>query len=171
MTFKAVLPKKFNAFAIIQELARENKRIAKDVLSDFEKTTATWSEKNKPRFRKEIIYNPNAIGFRVFTVHRIYTYVTRGTKPHRIKPRRRNKSGMLSFRWAGPGSYRAKTTPGVIGSQGGGASGPVVKSKGVNHPGTAPRDFDIVLAKQWQPTYQQRMQAALNKGLKRSGYG
>ncbi len=66
-----------------------------------------------------------------------------GTRAHEIVPR---NAQALAFVWGGPGSYQAKTTPGMLSSQAGGPTGEAVFFKRVWHPGTEPRAWIAQLA-------------------------
>ena len=56
-----------------------------------------------------------------------------------------------------------KTTPGVIGSGPGGASGPLVLTQVVRHPGGRPRRFDAAVVKEMTPRAIRRLQAAIDR--------
>lgn len=113
---------------------------ADDAQELYESCVATW--KHKPAFEQ----TKTKDGIIVGTEDQIFQYVDEGTRPHTIQV----KNGrVLRFR----GGYSPKTTPGKIGSQGGGASGGFVyTSKPIQHPGTAPRDFTGKVEKQVQGT-------------------
>src|SRR3990172_10716082 len=87
------------------------------VRDDFQKTVKTWE--HQPTFRKE---GPRLTGagleVLVSTNQEAYTYVTRGTRPHLIRPRRARR---LRFQTG----FKAKTRPRIISSRAGGASRPV----------------------------------------------
>src|SRR3990172_9019509 len=96
------------------------------VRDDFQKTVKTWE--HKPSFRKE---GPRLTGtgleVSVSTNQEIYTYVTRGTRPHLIRTRRARR---LRFQTG----FKAKTRPRGISSRAGGASGPPAFSPAAQHP-------------------------------------
>lgn len=123
-----------------RELKNALDHTANIVRDDFGKTVRTW--RNKPNFSKR---GPRSVaqGFvvEVFTNHEVYSYVTRGTRAHLIRPR--SAGGFLRFRTG----FRPKTRVRVIGSRGGGAFGGFVTAKQVQHPGTQARDFDKEIAK------------------------
>lgn len=158
---KAILPKKLNDQAIMAELAGEMKAVSKEVVADFQATTRTWN--NKPGFKNEFQQGARQLRFLVSTDSDIYGYVSKGTKAHKILPKR---ARVLAFR----GGYKAKTSPGVIGSSGGGATGGEVFSRGVNHPGTKARNFDKEIASKWEKPFGTRMQKAVSRGAKKSGH-
>lgn len=120
--------------------------------ADYQVTAQTWN--NKPRFTIEA-----QRGYRlVSTDSKIYGYVSRGTPPHVIRPRRAKALKV------GIGS-RAKTSPGVIASGSGRGPSSVVLRKEVNHPGIKARKFSTVIALKWakrvKPTWARALRAAL----------
>jgi hypothetical protein len=161
LQFTAILPKKFNAKAILAEAAKEMKDIHRDVAGDFDDTVATWD--NKPKFDKEFQSQPKRIRFFTGSADPIYGYVSLGTKPHRIRPKRAKALHFL-------GTYSAKTSPGTIKAKSGGASGAEIFSQGVQHPGTKAREFDKAIAKKWRGPFVKRLRAAVERGIKKSGH-
>lgn len=120
------------------------------VIADYKKTTATWN--HKPPFysvqaRESII---------IFTPDRIYEYVSGGTQPHLILPRR---AKVLRYR----SKFRPKTRPQVISSSQGARSGRVIFSRGVIHPGTKARLFHETIGKKWLKKYPSLVNAHLRK--------
>lgn len=161
LRMKAVLPKKVNFNAAMAELTKEMKDIHKDVDKDFDATVKTWE--HSVRFDKEFESGRSRIRFSTMTSDPIYGYVSGGTRPHRIVPKR---AKVLAF----PGTYTAKTAPGVIGSRSGGSSGETVYSKGVMHPGTKARNFPEAIEKKWRSPFPRRMKAAMGRAVKKSGH-
>lgn len=153
MTHLAVrvkLPKKlFDVAAGKAQIKRSLDDLATEAKDAFGETVSTW--KNKPAINIESVGNK-----RIIRVEgKVYGYVDKGTVPHIIRPRR---ARVLSFR----GGYKAKTRPNVIGSSSGGASGARVFAKIVHHPGTAPRNFSVVIRERMQ----KRLEAEAEKILK-----
>ena len=104
-----------------------------DMLADYKRTTSSWSH----RVTFEAMSDTQADGsfsVMVGTDDRIYGYVDLGTRPHIILPKR---ARVLAFQ----GGYRAKTSPGVLGSSGGGKFGATIFARAVRHPGTKARGF------------------------------
>lgn len=131
--------------------------IAADAQKDFEKTTETWS--NKPEFY--IDERPRSLA--VVTDDEIYHFVDKGTKPHKIPV---GDKGFLAFR----GGYQAKTTPRVIASRQGGASGGYVyTTKTIDHPGTEAREFSKIIHDKWEAQVVKRMRIALKGGIESVG--
>ena len=100
----------------------------------------------------------------VDTDDEIYGYVSGGTRPHAIRPKRRG--GVLAFK----GKYRAKTRPGVLGSFAGGSSGDAVFTQAVQHPGTQARNFDKLIFEKRKIWYNKQMQAAMKRAVQKSGH-
>lgn len=122
------------------------------VKADFGVTTQTW--KHKPRFTVV-----RKTGERVIsTDDKIYQYVDMGTRAHVIRARGRKP---LAFKTG----FRAKSTPGKIGSTGGGASGPSVFARVVRHPGTKARRFSETIAKKWDRELPEITQRAIDSEL------
>lgn len=139
---------------LVRDTLRE---IAEDAKGDFEETVATWE--HKPQF--EIDERPKS--FAVVTDDEIYGYVDKGTRPHKIPV---GEAGFLAFR----GNYQAKTTPRVIQSRPGGASGPYVyTTKDIDHPGTEAREFTKTIMTKWERQVAGRMREALRAGIEAVG--
>lgn len=83
-----------------------------------------------------------------------------GTRPHSITPKK--TGGMLRFQWGGPGSYSAKTRPIARSGGPGRASGPIVFSRAVRHPGFSPRKFTESIGKRLEKQYR----AAIDRGVR-----
>jgi len=151
---KFTAPKKL--FDIPKGRAAKDKALdtlAEEAVKDFDATVATW--KGKPDIRVQPTTNTRQI----YVIGNIYGYVDKGTAAHIIRPRRVR---VLSFL----GGYKSKTRPNVIGSSGGGASGPRVFAKYVNHPGNAPRNFSVTIAEKMQ----KRLAVYAKEFLKKYGY-
>lgn len=161
LRMKPIIPKDINKKALFNELEKEMKATHKEVGKDFDSTVATFH--NKPKFTQEFESNDRRIRFFTGTDNEIYVMLSKGTRPHRIMPK---KGKALRFR----GSYRAKTSPGVIGSKAGGASGGEVFSKGVNHPGTKARKFPETIGKKWERPFNRRITGAIDRARKKSGH-
>lgn len=154
-TLEAIIPKLkiFDSRALEQELRFAIDATLKVVNADYRAVTRTW--KRKPVFKTTLAHKagPDLVGS-VWTDDEIYGYVTEGTRPHVIRPKHGRS---LRFKTG----YRAKTTPRVIGSHAGGASGPTAFAEVVHHPGTAAREFEDEIAKRRQKTLETFVTAAL----------
>lgn len=135
----------------VRELPRvldyAGKEIARGLRYDYLQTTRSWSR--RPQFEQIVDVRPGqGLDVLVGTDDRIYTMLDRGTRPHFIFPKA--AGGRLVFRWDGPGSYGAKTTPGSLRS--GPARYPQTKvvRRWVEHPGTAPRGWSVLITRDWE---------------------
>lgn len=131
--------------------------IAEEAKRDFEATVSTWD--NKPEF----VIDVRPRSYAIITDDEVYGFVDKGTKPHKIPV---GELGFLAFR----GSYQAKTSPRVIQSRSGGASGSYVyTTKTIDHPGTEAREFTKTINNKWQGQVANRMRQALKGGLEAVG--
>lgn len=128
---------------------------AEMVKADYERTVATW--KHKPAFT--ITEMDDGTRYTVGTDDEVYQFVSKGTRPHVIMAR---NAKVLAFR----SGYQAKTTPRVIGSGGGGGSGPNVFRQIVHHPGTEARDFERTIQYESQRTIANNIQKAIDAGVR-----
>jgi hypothetical protein len=165
IVIKQIKAAKLRSAAMWYELQAAVEKVGKEIQADFEKTTATWE--HQPKFEVETDVSENLAAM-VSTDDKIFGYVDEGTRPHVIRAKNGKR---LAFQWAGPGSYRAKTSPGVIGSTAGGPSGEMVYPVEVHHPGTKARHFDKMIRQKWEPRFKQRMEYAMRKAAKASGHG
>lgn len=144
-----------------QEMHASALGVMVSMLKDYEKTVRTWD--HKVDFKGVVNDKPAEISVSVSTQDKIYGYVDKGTKPHIIRAKR---SPRLFFK----SKYKSKTTPHVIGSHRGGASGDTVVAKAVHHPGTDAREFTHDLQAKYQPKLKREMEKAIAKAAKQSGH-
>lgn len=159
--WKTIKPSRLKDDAMRLELLNAMRRMGTKIKQDFEQTTATWE--HKPKFETLVSLSQPGPTVVVDTNDEIYRYVAEGTKPHAIRPKR---ARMLAF----PGTYRAKTTPGVIGSQAGGGSGETRYASAVAHPGTKAREFHKLIAKKWQKSFRNEIHAVMKEVRAASGH-
>lgn len=142
------------------------RQAGRDIMKDFEKTTATW--KNKPTFEIQISLS-GGLQVEVYTEDEIYRYVDKGTEPHDIWPgfyTGKSDKKVLAF----SSTFSPKTIPGVIGS-GPGSRGKVDTFRPyVEHPGTKARNFSEEIQKKWQTIFKTRMEQALRQARQASGH-
>jgi len=175
---KAIKPARFKQEAFTRAITDAANKVAKDIEADFKATTKTWSR--QPKFEKIVDTKTSPVQILVGTDDEIYGYLNEGTGLYGPKHQKypifagiytgKSKAKALKFQWGGPGSYRAKTTPNVIGSGGGGPSGPMVAFPYVMHPGVKPRNFDETIKKKWEPRFKRVMEQAMSKGAQSSGH-
>ena len=146
---------------------------------ELDQIVANWN--NKPKFKIRAGYNyrsPGAfsggmpykrgsitLGYRVIGTRKeqqIWNWLNLGTRPHKIRAK---NAKTLAFKWGGPGSYRAKTSPGGRSLKFGGpgtASGTMRYPMEVDHPGNKPRDFDGYI----QGTVKRKFRGAIKRAIK-----
>ena len=111
---------------------------AADIKVDFWVTTRTW--KRRPTFTIAVASGERLI----YTTDLIYKYVSRGTRPHIIRPK---NASALAFYSVG---FRPKTRARYIGSnQGASANKGFVVTKTVKHPGNEARQYEEVIREKW----------------------
>lgn len=154
---KLIKAKKLNVDAFADEIKKALKAEGQDVVGEYEKTTGTW--KKKPEFEVLIDTSGGEAAVLVGTDNEIYNYVDQGTRPHIIRPVR---ARALRFK----SGYKAKTTPGKIGSQSGGSFGDTVYAQQVRHPGSKAREFSQVIQKRRKKPFTRRMVKAMQKAGK-----
>lgn len=142
---------------IDEEIARE----AKAVKREYESTTKTW--KHKPDF--EATGSETTASVDVGTDDKIYGYVDKGTRSHKIRPKRPGYP--LRFNSVG---FRAKSVPNKITARAGRpASPPTVAAMEVKHPGNEARNFSKLILersrKRFAKNFQKRLQMELRRKL------
>ena len=148
---KLILPKKLIAdpVKLKRSLTNALNGVAKDIQIDFMVTVQTW-EHRVPFLIQVLGYYRRIVA----TDDEIYGYVNNGTRPHRIMP----KGKMLRFNTP----FRPKTLPNKIYSGSGSKGTNVVFSRGVNHPGTKARKFDVAIHDKWEKEFGVIMQRAID---------
>lgn len=167
-TVTVIRPKKSPVYPVDEYLIAIEKVCitrARAMQADFNRTTRTWTT----RVEWELSIK-NRIGRRATEVSvrpkpgapgtKIYQYVSRGTRPHTIRPK---KAKVLRFNK----KYRAKTKPRVLGSTRGGSSPPMVVAKVVHHPGTEARLFEEEIARRHQPRFEREMAYELGRIIRK----
>lgn len=152
----------FNAvrFELISQLAKEQEIVNKL----YKATTTTWS--NKPTFVKETKISSAELIAIVSTNHLVYRMQHEGTTkknyliPKVVKPGKR-----LHYQE----NYKRKTQVGIIGSTSGGKSGPWTHPVQVTHPGYEGGKWTPAIVKQRQKPFQENMDKAVGRGLKKAG--
>ena len=137
-----------------------------------------WSAKNRASFSYEVTETFEQITLTVSVKEKtkkrpMWKWLSQtGTKPHVIKPKKKNKWGLLFFVSGGPGSYDPKTrfdAP-YYGGTGKVRGGRLMIVKQVNHPGFPPRKFDEKINDNLEPEFRrtlfQNAKRTLKKALK-----
>lgn len=149
----------FALAAVARAIKKTLQDTARDAQADLAKTAASWQHK------VDFSITPIAEGVQIATADPIWNMVDRGTKPHAIPaivPKNKKAITVL-----GPG--RPKTAVRVIGSSGGARGGVVAivkRTKPIQHPGTAAREFSDVVQEKYQTELPRRMQAAIAAAVK-----
>lgn len=161
VSFKAIKPHTFNAHKSIRTHLM---KAVNDTLAlaekDFKRTTRTWETDVQFIVNKAHVVGSDVRGS-AGTDNKIYGYVNHGTRAHMIYPRR---ARVLRF----SSGYRAKTRFRTLNSTSGGASGAAVYARGVRHPGSAARQFDVAIAELRQPDFVNAVSEAMVKGTQGS---
>lgn len=165
---QAIRPRKSPAYKTSdfdKAMERALDKTGKAMIRDFKRTVATWED--KPAF--SILSRSYKIGRRgvsitVGTRDKIYRYVSRGTPPHIIRPR---KAAALAF----PGKFTPKTAPGRFLSKPGSRGGETVFAKEVRHPGTEARKFEELVAERHRKlgTLEKNIQTEWDKLIAKGG--
>ena len=137
--FRAVRPPALKAGAAQRIMRNALRTEARHIKKEFEKTTATWDHDVDFREHTHLKLSYSVMSVEVETDDEIYHFVSGGTKPHDIRPKK--QGGTLAFQ----SGYKAKTSPRQIGSRSGGSFGATVFAKAVKHPGTKAREFPEVI--------------------------
>lgn len=146
----------FNGRTVEDAINAELDKLAEETRQLFTETARTW--RRQPKF----IVKSSQFERKVYTLDKIYSYVSAGTKPHLIRPK---KAKNLRFRLGG---FRAKTRPGVIApSPGSRATGPFISTKEVMHPGVQARNFDDMIAKEMDRKIPKRIEDAINNATRK----
>lgn len=157
MGLKPILPKlkPFNAGAFkgnLNTALNDTMKVGKGL---FGRTVRTWTHS----VVFYVVRATDQVGA-VGTDDKIYGFVTRGTRPHIIRPR---KARRLAFRG---GKYSPKTSVGKISSKAGRMpSGPLVLAKVVHHTGSKARGFEESVVPRLEPILLVNVQKAIQKTM------
>lgn len=165
---KQIKPSRLKVDALRLELLNAMRKAGTQVKADFEKTTATW--KHKPKFEMLISLTQPGPQLLVSTDDEIYGYLDRGTRADYeiwagYYTGKSNKKALVFQK-----GYKAKTTPGVIGSGSGGSFGAIRHTPYVVHPGIKARDFEGAIKKKREKWFKGQMEAAMKKAAAASGH-
>lgn len=162
MAFKALKAKPINRNAMMRELKLGVETEAKNVFSDFAKTTQSWN--NKVTFTAKVRYQGGFISFLVTTDSKLYTMMDiTGAKRHRIAPKTKK---FLYYQK----DFSPKTTVGSLDSVAGGKSGRFVRRLSVDHPGFLARKYSELIAKKTEKRFLQGLRIAMANAVDASGH-
>lgn len=167
--FRTIKAKPPNWQAFYDEIAQTmDKEVKPALLAYFERVTKSW--KNAQKFVAQEKITRQNVSVNVWPTgenSQIWRYVSKGTRPHPIKPK--EPGYPLRFKWGGTGSYKPRTTTS------GGYRGPgkVVRGKTarfmqVNHPGNKARNFERHIARWYAPQFRRTMKNAVSRALRRA---
>lgn len=149
---RVILPKKLLAdpAKLSRAITNTLNATAQGVKTDFGVTQQTW--KHKAEFA---ITSPSQYEREVSTDDDIYRFVNDGTRAHPIAPHGK----VLVFNTP----FQSKTLPRSIASRAGSVGATtVITRKPVQHPGTAAREFDKVIAQKWDKQMAATFQRAID---------
>ena len=145
-----------------QIMQKMREKTGPDLRKEFMKTVDGWE--GKPEFSQKFTNSISGLSTEVFPSganRSTYELVNAGSPPHTI--RAKNGRGLLRFQTG----YRAATRPRVVGSRAKSRFGDTISAPMVRHPGFVAREFDMVIAEQYQNTFEDDMQDAINAGARR----
>jgi hypothetical protein len=146
-----------------EEAIAETDATAEDGLTYHRKVVREWA--HRPGFRQQKYSSPNTYSIKLVPTGRyarLWTYVDKGTKPHLIAAK---NVPFLKFQTG----YSARTAPVAKYQQGTGQSfGPWVAAAVVQHPGTEARKFTETWIDELEPPFPDRIQAAVQRGIKKA---
>jgi hypothetical protein len=168
IVYKEIKPAKLKVDAFRLEALSALHRAERGIKADFMATQKTWEDEDKATFASIISLTQPGPTVVVEPDQNadIWTMVNNGTPEHDI-PLKPKTLGFLAFQVG----YKAKTSPGVIGSKAGGKHGPYARKKQVHHPGFEARHFDKAIAEKWQKPFKRMMEDAMKSAAIKSGHG
>ena len=157
MAFKQIKAKPLKGEAMLNEFKKLVTQQAKFSDNEFKKTYRTF--KHKPSFRQEVKtsvkeFTGSALTTGDGSTENPYPFITKGTA--------------VRYAVMTP-DFKAKTTVRTIGS-GSGRGGLAYIDKRKPLPGIKAREFEQEIAKQEQPKFKKRGEAAMKEAVKKSGH-
>jgi len=160
VTTKVIKPAKIKSDKMRSDLVAAVVETGKEIDALFALTYLTFE--HRPEFVIENKGTPTRISSSVYTTNQIYAWINDGTKPHTIRPK---NAAVLAF----PQTFRPKTHLVKLES----GKGYKTKKKRfalvVEHPGTAPRNFEERIEKKAMPKFRARVRAAMKEAADDSG--
>ena len=153
-----------NWTGIVKEVERTLDSVVKPRLMEYpKKIVADWE--HKPKFKARKYVTKDAIRVHVYPAgpnRKIWQWVSRGTRPHEIKPK---NAPMLAF----PSNYTPRTTPrGPSYGGPGKSSGSTIFAMHVDHPGTKARKFEEAWGRWAKKWYRREMENAMRRGARKA---
>lgn len=161
--FRGIYPDKLNERAMRSALRNRMRSLARQLRRDFEGTTEGWKHQVHFRESTEVSSYTDAVGFAVTTDDQVYAWVNNGVREHQITAN--NGVPMPIAR------YRAGTQPGSLDSEAGvRAEKPDYYGWDVWHPGIEAREFDQLLADEWQGIFEEAVEEVMQDVRDASGH-
>lgn len=167
--FKSIKPAtKFRSSTFRDEFRKAADQMSGQVKKDFEKTTATWKDEDKPEFEiavkvgnlaggklaRQVTGSASGVSLEISTDSEIYLFLDEGTE---VRYATMSKD------------FQAKTRPRFIGSRRG-RGRKLFVSKKHPRPGIKAREFTKTIAKKWTSPFRDRMNKALDTAANKSGH-
>ena len=152
----------FKPKLIYDEVNACGKKLLGMIRKDFEATVNGC--KHKVEFKTKLTVTRNRITVEVTTTDKIYTYVVLGTH----HPAREAKPGEVLVFQEG---YTASTKPRIIKSKSSRTYGAQIFTTKIKEFDIEARKFDMVIKEKYAKIIPKEFEAAINRGIKRTGYG
>lgn len=164
---KRIKPRRLQVAAMRRELEIGMTRSGEKGKGYYEKITDPWE--HKVVFEILTDFGEGLLTVLVDTNDMIFTWVDKGTKgPYPIFAGiYTGKSNKRALHF--PGTFTAKTIPGVLSSGPGFKGPPMVTRPYVNHPGIKPRNFTPTIEDKWSKDFKDEMEAAMKRARDVSG--
>lgn len=159
--FKTIIAKQKKAIA--KEIEQELRDTGMELKTSHDKVVREWT--HRPSFKATYSTHAAIQSVKISPQGRhkdLWTWVDKGTKPHVIRAK---NAPFLKFQTG----YSARTAPIAKSAQGTGQRfGSWVQKTEVQHPGTEARDFSKTFMKELTPSFGDRIQAAIKRGIKKA---
>jgi len=173
ITGKVIKPSRLREDALRLKLLNAMRKSGRGMRRDFWKTTEHWE--HEVNFELTISLTGPGPFVIVETDDEIYTWVVRGTG---------ERGGGSAYEiWAGAytgksdkttlafsSDFVPKTKPGVIGSSQGFVGKRDTFVPYVVHKGIEPRNFDVIIRKDWEPRFKRNMERGMREAARASGH-
>ena len=137
--------------------------VKRDLIDELDTIVANWSSESRPEWETKVKRTGDKLVLEIFSSgenEMIFQYVDKGTSRHPIAAA---NAPLLIFQMG----YSAKTAYRGLGNVGTGtASGNLVKTGAVDHPGSEARDFTGKIIEQYTDEFVDSMTAAMRRGLR-----
>lgn len=164
--FKQLKPSTLRQDRMRLALLNGIRAVGRDVKKDYKRTTRDWDHQPEFEILISLVGGPTVL---VATDDEIYRWVNDGTPAHDIwAGAYTGKSDKKVLRF--PGTFSAKTIPGVLDSRPGRRGGENIYTPYVRHPGTKARRFSKVIERKWTPKFKQYMERTMRDVRRASGH-